>query len=39
MNPDLPLRKADAIAEEVEAEVIKIYPKSQVMIRLVPVLK
>lgn len=36
MNPDLSLRKADQVAEEVEAEIIKAYPKSQVMIRLVP---
>jgi len=36
MRPDLSLREADHIAEEVEAEVLKVYPKSQVMIRLVP---
>ncbi len=36
INPELPLRKADQIAAEVEAEVLKAYPKSQVMIRLVP---
>jgi len=39
MNPDLSLRQADRVAEEVEKEVVKAYPKSQVMIRLVPVLK
>ncbi len=36
MHPDLTLRKADQIADDVEAEVTKAYPKSQVMIRLVP---
>jgi len=36
MNPELSLRKADQIADEVEAEVTKAYPKCQVMIRLVP---
>lgn len=36
MKPDLSLRQADRVAEEVEAEVLKAYPKSQVMIRLVP---
>jgi len=36
MKPDLSLREADRIADEVEAEVTKAYPKSQVMIRLVP---
>ncbi len=36
MRPNLSLRKADLVAEEVEAEVLKVYPKSQVMIRLVP---
>jgi ferrous-iron efflux pump FieF len=39
MNPDISLRQADRVAEEVEQEVMKAYPKSQVMIRLVPVLK
>jgi ferrous-iron efflux pump FieF len=39
INPELTLREADRVAEEVEAEVIKAYPKSQVMIRLVPVVK
>lgn len=36
MDPSLGLREADKIASEVEKEVIKAYPKSQVMIRLVP---
>jgi len=36
MKPDLSLREADKVVEEVEAEVLKAYPKSQVMIRLVP---
>jgi ferrous-iron efflux pump FieF len=36
MNPNLTLREADRVADEVEAEVMKAYPKSQVMIRLVP---
>lgn len=36
MNPDLSLREADRIAEEVENEVTAAYPQSQVMIRLVP---
>ncbi len=36
MNPELSLREADQIAGEVEAEVIRAYPKSQVMIRLMP---
>lgn len=36
MSPDLSLREADRIAEEVEAEVTQAYPKSQVIIRLVP---
>lgn len=36
MKPELSLREADKVAEEVEAEVLKAYPKSQVMIRLVP---
>lgn len=36
MDPALSLRKADRIADEVEAEVMKAYPKCQVMIRLVP---
>lgn len=36
MKPDLSLRNADRIAAEVEGEVMKAYPKSQVMIRLVP---
>lgn len=36
MQPDLSLRQADRIADEVEKEVTKAYPKSQVMIRLVP---
>jgi ferrous-iron efflux pump FieF len=36
MNPDLSLREADRIAEEVEVEVTRAYPKSQVIIRLVP---
>ncbi|HUX79859.1 MAG TPA: cation diffusion facilitator family transporter [Alphaproteobacteria bacterium] len=36
MKPELSLRDADRIAEEVEAEVIQAYPKSQVLIRLVP---
>lgn len=36
MNPDLLLRKADLIADEVERQVVKAYPRSQVMIRLVP---
>ena len=36
MKPDLSLREADRIANEVEKEVTKAYPKSQVMIRLVP---
>ncbi|MBY0501263.1 MAG: cation diffusion facilitator family transporter [Alphaproteobacteria bacterium] len=35
MRADLTLREADLIADEVEEEVIKAYPKSQVMIRLV----
>lgn len=39
MNPDLSLRQADRVAEDVEKEVMKAYPKSQVMIRLVPVVK
>jgi ferrous-iron efflux pump FieF len=37
INPDVSLRQADRVAEEVEAEVLRAYPKSQVMIRLVPV--
>lgn len=36
MKPSLSLQKADLIADEVEAEVMKAYPKSQVMIRIVP---
>ncbi len=36
MDPKLSLEEADRIAEEVEAEVIQAYPKSQVIIRLVP---
>jgi ferrous-iron efflux pump FieF len=36
MRPDLTLRKADEIADEVEAEIAKAYPRSQVIIRLVP---
>lgn len=36
MNPDLSLRQADKIAEDVEQEVMRAYPRSQVMIRLVP---
>ncbi|MBS0272210.1 MAG: cation diffusion facilitator family transporter [Proteobacteria bacterium] len=36
MNPDLSLREADLVADEVEVEMMKAYPKSQVMIRLVP---
>lgn len=35
MRADLTLREADLIANAVEEEVIKAYPKSQVMIRLV----
>lgn len=36
MRPDLSLQQADLVADEVEAEVIKAYPNSQVMIRIVP---
>lgn len=36
MKPNLSLQKADMVAEEVEIEVIKAYPHSQVMIRIVP---
>lgn len=36
MDPKLSLHEADLIAAEVEKEVIKAFPKSQVMIRLVP---
>lgn len=36
MKPDLSLQKADLVADEVEIEVIKAYPQSQVMIRIVP---
>jgi ferrous-iron efflux pump FieF len=36
MKPTLSLQDADKVADEVEAEVIKAYPKSQVMIRIVP---
>ena len=36
MDPKLSLEEADRIAEEVEAEVTQAYPKSQVIIRLVP---
>ena len=36
MKPSLSLEKADLVADEVEAEVIKAYPNSQVMIRIVP---
>lgn len=36
MNPKLSLHEADLIAAEVEKEVTKAFPKSQVMIRLVP---
>jgi ferrous-iron efflux pump FieF len=36
MDPKLSLHEADLIAAEVEKEVTKAFPKSQVMIRLVP---
>ena len=36
IKPELSLREADHVADEVEAEVTKAYPKSQVIIRLVP---
>lgn len=36
MRPNLSLQQADLVADEVEAEVIKAYPNSQVMIRIVP---
>jgi len=36
MNPDISLREADIVAEQVEREVLKAYPKSQVIVRLVP---
>lgn len=36
MDPKLSLHQADLIAEEVETDVTKAFPKSQVMIRLVP---
>jgi ferrous-iron efflux pump FieF len=36
MKSGLSLQKADQVADEVEAEVIKAYPSSQVMIRIVP---
>ncbi|MBA3814496.1 MAG: cation diffusion facilitator family transporter [Alphaproteobacteria bacterium] len=36
MKPTLSLQKADRVADEVEKEVIKVYPQSQVMIRIVP---
>lgn len=36
MDPSLSLKEADHIAEEVERKVTKAYPKSQVMIRIVP---
>jgi ferrous-iron efflux pump FieF len=36
MDPSLSLQEADRIADKVETEVTKAYPKSQVMIRLVP---
>lgn len=36
MKSTLSLKDADLVADEVEAEVIKAYPKSQVIIRIVP---
>ena len=36
MKQNLSLEDADLVADEVENEVIKAYPKSQVMIRIVP---
>jgi len=36
IKPDITLREADKIAEEVEKKVTKAFPKSQVIIRLVP---
>lgn len=36
MKPHLSLKDADDVADEVEKEVIKAYPNSQVMIRIVP---
>jgi len=36
MDPKLSLHEADLIAAQVEEEVTKAFPKSQVMIRLVP---
>lgn len=36
MKPTLSLQEADIVADEVEGEVTKAYPKSQVMIRIVP---
>lgn len=36
MKPNLSLQDADLVADEVETEVIKAYPNSQVMIRIVP---
>lgn len=36
MNPELSLMKADLVAEEVEREILKAFPKCQVIIRLVP---
>lgn len=36
MKSNLPLQDADLVADEVETEVIKAYPNSQVMIRIVP---
>jgi ferrous-iron efflux pump FieF len=36
MKPHLSLQKADLVADEVEEEVIKAYPQSQVIIRIVP---
>lgn len=36
MDPDISLRKADLAANEVEQQVLKAYPKSEVTIRFVP---
>lgn len=36
MDPDISLRKADIAANEVEEEVLKAFPKSEVAIRFVP---
>lgn len=39
MKPDISLQQAHLIANEVEQEVVKAYPHSQLIIRLVPVIQ